>query len=178
MTTWTEVALALVGAPAGAAIAVLGAHLTNRSNLASQERSLRSQRDMQRDAAEVSSRTQAVQTVMEKRGALYLEIVEFCLRMEDLPDYVAYTEEMRGEPGPSYDYFRGAEAEIDGLRVAAIVYAPPEIESSLDEMRGVSAQMGDDPSRDALKDLAAAARDVRNCVAHWVGKDHTLHAPT
>ena len=98
--------------------------------------------------------------------------------MEDLPDYVAYTEEMRGEPGPSYDYFRGVEAEIDGLRVAAIVYAPPEIESSLDEMRGVSAQMGDDPSRDALKDLAAAARDVRNCVAHWVGKDHTLHAPT
>lgn len=174
--SWTQVWLTLAGAPVGAAITVLGVHLTNRSERHRVAAQSVAERDLARDAAEASVRAQAVQRALQERTDLYLKIAELCLLTEALPDAVAYAEDVQGLPGPDHKHFMQVAESIDKLRISAVVHAPRDVEQALAQVRAVSRRMGDDPSQDSLEALASEARSLRERVAKAAEADRSLRA--
>ena len=71
MTTWADVALALAGAPVGAAIAVVGVHLTNSSNLAAQQAALDAERQRDSHAQRLKHRDETYQALITTANDLF-----------------------------------------------------------------------------------------------------------
>lgn len=78
--TWKDVILSLAGAPVGAAIAVLGVHLTNRHNDASQLAQIEAQAAQHRAQLEADLRSSLQKQTLSTRSDLYEALLAECER--------------------------------------------------------------------------------------------------
>ena len=77
-TTWSDVWLALAGAPVGAGITVFGVWLTNRHNTNANQAMLESQTVQQRERMEFDLKAELQRETLKQRSEIYESILELC----------------------------------------------------------------------------------------------------
>lgn len=164
MTSWADVALAIAGAPVGAGIAVLGTHLSNRSQEKRENARLAAETTAATEARRAEYRAAVVKKSHDERLALYTELAEFCVRLQRIPALVEYDQEMTGTPGPDHTHFRSTATTLDSLYIRAVVHAPTEVVLAMDVVGDALGDMGDDPTSDEWAPLLEALELLRNTV--------------
>lgn len=77
-TTWSDVWLALAGAPIGAGITVFGVWLTNRHNTETNKAMLDSQAAQQRERMEFELKSELQRETLTQRSKIYESLLEVC----------------------------------------------------------------------------------------------------
>jgi type II secretory pathway component PulJ len=171
-TTWQDVALVLAGAPIGAAIAVAGVMLTNRSNRASQDRQLQAQLTQQRQALEHDLKSEHHRRVLSVRADLYAEALNVCESADAFVAWIEAANENGAIPDPDdEDLFSRVSKPLRDCRGKVAVYCAAEVREEVFRMSKAVEEFSHD--WETANSLLLASARLRECVIKAAVLDRT-----
>lgn len=173
MTTWSEVGLALAGAPVGALITVFGVRLTNKHNNFTHQQMLDSQAQQQRERLEFELRVDLQRDSLRQRSVIYLKVLSNCDWAERLADW-AQADELPWDVGPlTNDDLESTQNEMPALRRRVEVHCSAGVRVAMLTFEGAMAAVNETSKTEAWDQLRATSATLRSCVIEASVLDRT-----
>lgn len=172
-TTWSDVWLALAGAPIGAAITVFGVWLTNRNNSDSQKALLESQETLQRDRMNFELKAELQRETLRRRTEIYEQVLELC----DLAIYYSAWgggNDLPDDQAPiSNNDLGGIRDPLPAIQYSVYVHCSSQVRQQFDAFRDAVENVDEASTSAAWTALDATARDLQTCVISAAVIDRT-----
>lgn len=162
--TWRDVLLSLSGAPVGAAIAVLGVHLTNRHNDDSQRRLIDAQAAQHRAQLEADLRSSLQKQTLSTRSELYEALLAECDRALNLASWAT---------GEGITAARGAVDDEDllplwtgvrNLRFRTLVHCSAPVRYQVDEFADAVSAVNETSPAKTWDGLVAESKALQQAI--------------